>query len=214
MFVPVSRRGGQHGVTVLKYTDNPPARWPDGRALDQDLGDWWVARVRPRNEKVLAWELGARGVSYYLPMLQQTTLRKDNGKCRRSVVCLFSGYVPLVGYIDHRTEILQTGRIINVIAVRDQEGFVRELESVRIALGSSGTIKVHHRLVVGTRAKIVAGPMEGVTGVVLERTGRRTIWLNVRLFQRAIAVGVSPDHVALYEDEEREVGSRTLCSRT
>jgi hypothetical protein len=185
---------------MLRLTDNPLARWPQGRALVEDIGDWWVARVKPRNEKVLALELAGLDVGYYLPMLLKRTARRDNGKPRKSVVCAFPGYLPVVGYPERREDILRSCRILKVLRVLDQERFARELESVRVALEWAAKIEVHPQLVAGQRMRILSGAMQGVEGVVLDMDRRDRLFLNVEMFQRAIVVRVSPDQVILAED--------------
>ncbi len=37
--------GGESAHIMLKQSDNPPARWPLDRPLQDDLGQWCVARV-------------------------------------------------------------------------------------------------------------------------------------------------------------------------
>jgi transcription antitermination factor NusG len=187
---------------MLRVQDNPMSRWPPGRALNEDVGDWWVARVRPRNEKSLAWELAALDVHYYLPMFTRRTRRADNGKPRKSVVCLFPGYVPLVGYPQRREDVLRSSRVLKVIQVPDQDRFVRELESVRLALEAAETIELHPDLVVGRPVRIISGPMRGITGVITDGTRRNRLFLNVDFFRRAVVVGVHPDDVMLGDDTQ------------
>ena len=91
---------------MLKPADNPDPRWPRDRSLAADLGQWWVARVKPRHEKALAGDLARQGVGYYLPLMTKRTVRRDNGKVRKSIVCLFPGYLALAGYQEHKTEVL------------------------------------------------------------------------------------------------------------
>lgn len=185
---------------MLKLSDNPVPRWPADRPLADDLGRWWVARVKPRNEKALAWELADLGVGYYLPLLVQRTIRRDNRKPRKSILCAFPGYLSLAGYQERKTEILRTGRIINVIRVDDQERFVRELDQVQKVFARSSAVGVQEGLAVGRRAVIVSGPMEGVEGVITRLSRPQKVFLNVEIFNRAVSVTVSPDQISLLED--------------
>lgn len=186
---------------MLKLSDNPSPRWPLDHPLTEDLGNWWVARVKPRNEKALAWDLSRLGIGYYLPMCTKRTIRRDNGKPRKSIICLFPGYISLTGYQERRTEIFRTGRVFQVIEVIDQDRFVAELENVRKALDYSKQVELQPRLAIGQRVMIVSGLLEGVQGIVTDLNRPQKIHLNVEMFNRAITVTVSPDELAPLEDQ-------------
>lgn len=179
---------------MLKVTENPVCRWPEDRPLQTDSGDWWIARVKPRHEKALARDLASLGVGYFLPMMTRRTIRRDNNKPRKSVICLFPGYISLVGYHNRKNELLRTSRILNVIEIFDQDRFVAEIEAVQKAL-SSPDCRLHPGLATGAEVVIVSGPMEGVHGVVQDMSRPDRIFLNVRMFNRAISVTVSQDQV-------------------
>jgi transcription antitermination factor NusG len=186
---------------MLRLSENPGSRWPADRALIDDLGQWWVARVKPRNEKALAWELARLGVGYYLPMIKKRTIRRDNGKPRKSVLCLFPGYVPVVGYQDKKADILRSGRIVKVIRVIDQERFVMELENVRRVLEQEMELGLYPHLAVGLRVKIASGPLRGLEGLVIDIDQPDKIFLNVEMFNRAVTVRVLPEQLVPVEDQ-------------
>ncbi len=186
---------------MLRLSENPNPRWPADRALLDDLGQWWVARVKPRNEKALAWELARLDVGYYLPMIRKRTIRRDNGKPRKSVLCIFPGYVPVVGYEEKKADILRSGRIVKMIRVIDQERFVAELENVRRALEHEMELGLHPHLAVGLRVRIVSGPLQGMEGLVIDLDQPDKIFLNVEMFNQAITVRVSPEQLVPVEGQ-------------
>ncbi len=185
---------------MLKISDNPPARWPLDRSITTDLGAWSVARVKPRNEKAFARELQKMDLGYYLPLLTKRTIRKDNGKPRKSIVCLFPGYVPIVDYAEHRGQILRGGRVLTVIEVVDQKKFVDELEHIHRAAEHGQLLDSLPGLALGRRVVITAGPMRGVEGVVTDLDRPQTIHLNVEMFNRSVTVSVSPEELKMIED--------------
>jgi len=188
------------GFCMLRLSDNPVPRWPADRPLAADLGQWWVARVKPRNEKAMARDLARLGVGYCLPLLVHRTIRRDNRKPRKSIICAFPGYISLTHYKERKADILRTGRIIAVLRVSDQEQFVRELEQVRKALDHSREVGLQAGLAVGRRVMIAAGPMQGVEGVITDLSRPQKVFLNVEIFSRAVSVIVSPDQLLLWED--------------
>ena len=180
---------------MLRVSENPPARWPQDRPLIEDLGKWWVVRVRPRHEKALAWELVRMEIGYYLPLMTKRTIRRDTGKPRKSIICLFPGYISVVGYPEKRQEIFRTGRVLKALEVIDQEKFVSELENVRHALEGGVQVGVEPRLAVGRTVLITQGPLAGVTGVVTEMKRPTRVYLNVEMFNRAVTVAVPPEYL-------------------
>src|SRR3989304_113717 len=113
---------------MLRIDENPPSRWPNERSLLDDRGQWWVIYTKPRNEKALAWDLYRMGIGYYLPLTIKQT-RRGNGKYRKSIVCLFPGYMSVVNYPNYKNELKRTGRVARIIEVEDQDRFVREIEN-------------------------------------------------------------------------------------
>jgi len=178
---------------MLKLADNPSPRWPENRPLNDDLGNWWVCRTKPRTEKALAWELAQRGIPYYLPMFTKRTLRRDNHKPRKSVLCLFPGYISITNYPQVKDQIFRTGRIIKVISVFDQEKFTTELENIRRALDQAKEVEMHPQLAIGERVVIADGPMQGVEGVIEDIKNPEKIFLNVEMFNRAVAITIKAD---------------------
>lgn len=194
-YVWVPNYNSNHSAAMLKVSDNPPARWPLDRPLIHDLGNWWVARVKPRTEKALAWELARMGVSYYLPMFTRRTIRRDNHKPRKSVICLFPGYISITNYPQVKETIFRTGRLIKVLPVNDQERFASELENIRRAIDHTREIEIHPCLAIGQRVVIAEGPMQGVVGVIADIRDPGKIFLNVEMFNRAVIVKVAPDQL-------------------
>ena len=193
---------------MLRVAENPVPRFPIGRPLSQDMGSWWVARVKPRPEKALAWDLARLGVGYYLPMLTKRTRRRDNGKLRKSLVCAFPGYLSVTDYEERKAEILRTGRILNLIKVSGQEQFVRELEQIYQALSHSTELEVQPHLAVGRRVMIASGPMQGLEGIVTDLRRPRKVFLNVEIFNRAVMVMVSPEELVPLEEPREGIRLR------
>lgn len=48
-----------------------PERFPD-RPLNEAEEHWWVAKVKPRQEKLLAADFFQEGIEYYLPLYVKT----------------------------------------------------------------------------------------------------------------------------------------------
>jgi len=80
---------------MLRWQDNPPALPPSVEMPAQLAGRWAVAHTKPRHEKALAHDLLARGVGYFLPMVE--SVRFSGGRKRRVLKPLFSSYTACAG---------------------------------------------------------------------------------------------------------------------
>ncbi len=151
---------------MKRVNENPPARFPE-RPIGQAGAPWWIAKVRPRQEKALAFDLVRNNIEYYLPMVVHVTRRRDNNKPRKSVLPLFPGYISFCGGDPEARGIYRTGRVVSVIPIKYQERFVRELTQVYQAIETGVALDpVAAQYSPGARVAVVTGPLRGLTGVI------------------------------------------------
>ncbi|MDO5577630.1 MAG: hypothetical protein Q4F84_11195, partial [Fibrobacter sp.] len=114
-----------------KTAKTPPARFPD-RQIDQAQGRWWLVKTKSRQEKQLAFDFLDMGIEYYLPMYTKTcsVLSKPGCKCKKRsyTLPLFSGYMAFAQDSPH--SIYKTGRAAQIIEVKNQQRFVKELSLI------------------------------------------------------------------------------------
>jgi len=180
---------------TLKLDDNPPACYPESVFdLNTDkAGPWWVARTKSRQEKVLAWNLKRGGIKYYLPLvLRQQRCRR---RLRMSLVPLFSGYLFFRGNVLERQYALRTGRIAQVLEVRDQETLHRQLHDLYLVTASQKRLELCDLAKKGRKARVVYGPFAGVEGVVRRVKNRARLILGVDAINQAIRIEIDIDQV-------------------
>ena len=136
-------------------------------------GRWWAVYTRSKAEKALARHLYAREVSYYLPLEHKTW--RQNGRRFTSHLPLFPGYIFLHGNENDRVTALESNLISRILVVPDQERLWSDLRRVDRVLGSDVDIDRCDVLIPGKAVVIVAGPFEGMQGVLLRR-GARCAW--------------------------------------
>ncbi|MBD3315467.1 MAG: hypothetical protein GF344_06740 [Chitinivibrionales bacterium] len=179
---------------MIPLTENPPPRHPD-RPVREAEGPWWIAKVKPRQEKALAWELYNQEIEYYLPMYLKITRRRDNNKPRKSVVCLFEGYICYCASRGHERDVFRTGRVVNLVEVRNQKRFIDELDQIYHALERGVAIEPltsTENLLPGTRIRVESGPMRGIVGSVIRVQGAHKLILSVEgLGRAAVAIEAS-----------------------
>jgi hypothetical protein len=147
-----------------------------------------VGHTKARCEKAFAFDLLARGVPYFLPMVE--TVRVSGGRKRRGMVPLFGGYVFFCGGDDERYAALATDRLCQVIEVADQGRLVRELSSLDKALAGRAPLDLYPFAAVGQRCRVVAGPFRGLEGIVVRRDGASRLVLEVRVLGQGASMEI------------------------
>jgi len=169
----------------------PPLSWPEGLAIEDIVGQWWVAHAKPRQEKVLAWDILHSGGAYFLPMYE--TVRRSRGRRWKSILPLFTGYVFLCGEEDDRLAALKTNRIVKLIDVQDQARIVEELSAIKRLIDLGMAIDPHKALKKGVWCRIRSGPLAGLEGKVESRKSCARFIVQVSILGQGAAVEIDAD---------------------
>jgi transcription antitermination factor NusG len=178
----------------MPILDWEPPVWPEN-LLDQALvaGEsdnvrWWVLHVRPRSEKMLARKLLARRVGYFLP--QHEHRKTYQRRVTTSRVPVFPGYLFVCGD-DAAFEFTQSSReVVSPIVVVEQQLLLTQLRNVRRLIDSGAPITPEARLETGMPARIVRGPLAGMSGHVVRNQRGLKFVLQVQFIQRAASIEV------------------------
>lgn len=155
----------------------PPSRYP-GRPIDQAECRWWIAKVKPRQEKQLAFDFIDHGIEYYLPIYKKVTCRPGSKKKRVFDVPLFPGYICFAQDVPHK--IFVTGRVVNLIEIKNQKKFVCDISAIYNALEHGICVEPpDDTFTIESRVEVVSGPLKGVCGVVASIKNNRQLIIEV-----------------------------------
>jgi transcription antitermination factor NusG len=187
-------------MTLMPILPAEPEMYPkdlwEGHVRPDDDRRWYCLHTKPRQEKATARDLLARKLAFYLPQVVRES-RTPAGRKILSIIPLFGGYLFLLGTEEDRIEALKANRLVNVLEVVDQEGFLRDLWQVRQMLASGMAIDPESTAPVGSRVRIASGPLMGLIGTVIRR-GERDRFIAV---VKTLGVGAS----VMLEDWQVEV---------
>jgi len=150
---------------MKRVDENPPSRFPD-KPIQEATDLWWIAKVKPRQEKAIAFDFIEAGIEYYLPMFTKVVRRKDNNKPRKSVLPLFPGYISFCAPKGQQTQVFATGRVVNLVEIRHQRRFIDELDQVYRTLTSGIPMVPVESFALGTSVVVKYGPLRGIRGVI------------------------------------------------
>ncbi len=181
---------------MLRLEDNPPILWPDTALSEEPSREWTAVYTKPRQEKALAWDLRQKQIGYFLPMVQRET--SSGGRRRRNLYPLFPSYLFVAGGEAERLSALKTDRAVQLVRAEPsgQQQLCEELRALELALRHfPNSLELHPRLTPGAPARIKAGPMAGVEGLVLEGGAHNKLWLAVSCLGVGATVEIHPDLV-------------------
>ena len=173
---------------MLKLSDNPPLLPPPAVTVGDLRGRWWIAHTKSRVEKAFAWDLVSAGIGYFLPMARRTFM--SGGRKRQVLRPLFTSYVFVCGDDGCRARSLATNRLCAMLPVPDQAQLVAELSTVQRALAGSPELDLYPFAAVGRRCRVTAGPLMGMTGVVVRRTDRATLVLEISILRQGASLEI------------------------
>jgi len=182
---------------LLNVSENPPIMWPEVESISEYTGRWWVAHTKSRNEKALAHDLISRQISYFLPMTWK--VRRKSRRTIKSLLPLFSGYLFFCGDETQRTELLKTDRVANLIEVIDQEKLLGELVQIEKVLQTGTPLVPHKYIKVGQKCRVIAGPLMGLHGIVVNIKGAMRLVLQVDMLGQAASVEIDIDMIELVD---------------
>jgi transcriptional antiterminator RfaH len=178
---------------LLKINENPPILWPPVESIRTFEGLWWVAHTKSRNEKVLAHDLMAKNISYFLPMTLKVSRRSH--RTFKSMLPLFTGYLFFCGRENDRIELLKTNRVANLLEVVDQKTFLNELARIEQAISAGAPLVPHKYIEKGQWCRVIAGPLLGLEGIVVQNRGNTRLVLQIDMLGQAASVEIDVDMI-------------------
>ncbi len=162
-----------------------------GSHLRGENGRWMVLHTKSRQEKAVARHLGAKGVPFFMPLVDRTRLIR--GRKMRAQLPLFPGYLFMYGERDDGFTAISTKRVCRVIEVQNQSRFVEEISQIAQALTAGAELDLYPFAAVGQRCRITRGPFFGLEGMVIERKRLARFVLQVDILGQGAALEVDAD---------------------
>jgi transcription antitermination factor NusG len=160
---------------------------------------WWCLHTKPRQEKATARLLRSKRVTHYLPQVVQES-RTPGGRKIRSIIPLFTGYLFLFGDEQQRIEALRTNNLVSVLEVADQTNLSRDLRQIHQMLNSGLPVLPEPTHPVGTKIRILSGPLSNLEGTVVRRGKRDQFVAVVHFLGRGATVDLQDWQVERIDD--------------
>ena len=144
--------------------------------------NWYAIRVKSRSEKKVFSDLKDQEITGYLPM--QRKLRQWSDRKKWVEVPLISGYVFVNISRKEYENVLRTPNVVCYIYFEGKAAIIRQedIDVLKRMLGQSD-IEVeitHDQLKPGQIVEIIAGPLCGMTGELIEFHGKHKVALRIQ----------------------------------
>lgn len=158
---------------------------------------WYALYTRSRFEKKMLSELTDRNIEVFLPMREILSRWKDRKK--KIWMPLFPGYI-FVNHIntpENRYRILNIPGAVRFVGLDGRAEPVPEeqIESVRRFLEASIAVDPYPYLGVGSRVEVIAGPLKGIEGILVEKRGKFRFVVQVDLIRQAVSVEIDASDI-------------------
>ena len=172
---------------------------------------WYALYVRPRFEKLAQSHLEHKGYEVFLPTY--STTRSWSDRVKSLSLPLFPGYVFCRFDIQERLPILITPGVQFVVGIDRTPQPVGEDEISAIRrLGETGTkTKPCAYPGNGEPVRVVAGPLDGLTGIVVRAKGSHRLIVSVALLRRSVSVEIDERYLEPLPAEHPTL-PRAACS--
>jgi transcription antitermination factor NusG len=173
-----------------------------------DGNSWYALSVRSRWEKAVSDGLRRRGFEELLPQCQEKHDWSD--RIKDVSLPLFPGYVFCQFDISRRLPVLSTPGVKSIVGFgsRPYPLDPSEIDAIQTLMRSGVEREPCPYIVCGEPARIVAGPLRGVAGIVAEVRNQKRLILSVTLLQRSIAVEVEREWIEVQPAAPRSLAAR------
>jgi transcription antitermination factor NusG len=157
--------------------------------------EWFAATVDPRLIQPTLVTLGQKGYDAFTPF--QTVVRKWRDRTSESLVPAFPGYIFVRLDVRFRLPVLTTPGVRGLVGYGKQPAAIckEEIEAIRCVMKSKLPAKAFPFLQAGDAVRLIAGPLAGLTGVLISQTKVNRVLIRVTLIQQALAVDVESEWV-------------------
>lgn len=150
---------------------------------------WLVLRTRSRQENVVQECLQQRQIHSFLP--------KQRSRSASIETALFPGYI----FVQPRPEQVSALRTVRgscgllMSCGRHAQLVERDVEAIRIMVGSGAALAVQSELVQGQMMEVIAGPFRYAQGQLVSFKRQQRLVINLALIGRSLSVEIDAAHV-------------------
>jgi transcription antitermination factor NusG len=151
---------------------------------------WYAAYTCANHEKGVTQQLERRSVECFLPLYDSVRRWKDRPV--RLQLPLFPGYIFVRLALRDQLKVLEIPSVVRLVGFDGHPAPLplEEIETIRTCLAQRQPMQTHRFVRRGQRVRVLSGPLEGLTGIVLRQKKRTRFVISLELLMRSVAVEI------------------------
>jgi transcription antitermination factor NusG len=151
---------------------------------------WYAVYTCANHEKGVMRQLERRSVESFLPLYESVRRWKD--RRMRLQLPLFPGYVFVRLALRDRLKVLEIPSVVRLVGFDGHPTPlpVEEIETIRTCITRRQSLVPNRYVRRGQRVRLLSGPLEGLTGVVVRQKNLTRFVISLELLMRSVAVEI------------------------
>jgi transcription antitermination factor NusG len=151
---------------------------------------WYAAYTCANHEKGVMRQLERRSVESFLPLYESLHRWKD--RRIRLQLPVFPGYIFVRLALRDRLKVLEIPSVVRLVGFGGHPTPlpIEEIETIRTCIARRQPLVPNRYVRRGQRVRMLSGPLEGLTGVVVRQKNRTRFVISLELLMRSVAVEI------------------------
>lgn len=158
---------------------------------------WYAIYANPRAEKKTAGKLLEKGIELYLPL--QTTIKQWSDRKKKVEEPLFKSYLFVnVNFEAERLAVLETPGVVKFVRIGGEVPAIRTviIDAIKLSLANFSGIEITNQdLHINQRVQVIAGPLRGYTGKILEQQGNQYFAVHIEELGAHLLLKIPASHL-------------------
>jgi transcription antitermination factor NusG len=184
----------QSELAVSSCTHSPASHLFSGKNWDQHVERRWFAVFTvPQNEKSVVRHLGMREIESFLPAYETVRVWKNRQRIK-TILPLFPTYLFVHINVRERVRVLESPGVLQIVGNgRESVPVVdADIETLRASV-TARLAEPYRDLVIGDKARVKSGILQGVQGTLVRRSGGDRFVLSFESINQHAAIQVSAE---------------------
>lgn len=158
---------------------------------------WYAVHTRPQHEKAVVVHLQRQGITTFLPLVSEMHRWSDRLKVVHLPLFTCYAFLHMRLMPESWAKVMGVTGVIRFVGVRGQGIPIPDSQvyAVQTLLSSGLSYQICPFLEIGQRVRVRGGALDGVEGILIARSGDRTLVISVEPIQRSLSVRIGDYHV-------------------